>query len=61
MCYLLKIFLSSIPSDSATMHDTAASPVTLTEVLNISRILSTANMMPIASKVSQIAAISVLI
>ena len=39
-----------MPSDSATMHDTAASPVTLTEVLNISKILSTANMIPIASK-----------
>ena len=47
--YLLNIFLSNKPSDSATIHATAASPVTFTEVLNISRILSTARIMPMAS------------
>lgn len=32
------------------MQATAASPVTFTDVLSISKILSTANMIPIASK-----------
>ena len=44
------MLLSKRFSESATIHATAASPVTLTEVLIISRILSTAKMMPIASK-----------
>ena len=47
--YLLNKFLSINSSESATMHATAASPVTFTEVLNISKILSTARIIPMAS------------
>ena len=43
------MFLSKSPSEFATTHATAASPETFTEVLIMSRILSTAKIKPIAS------------
>ncbi|GIT32747.1 MAG: hypothetical protein Ct9H300mP3_02780 [Gammaproteobacteria bacterium] len=46
----LKVDKSSSFSDLATIHETAASPHTLTAVLIMSKILSTANIKPIASK-----------
>ena len=51
------MFLNTISSkefsDLATTQATVASPVTFTDVLIISRILSTANIIPIASKEDQ--------
>ena len=48
--YLLNASLSKRFSELATTQATAASPVTFTEVLIMSKILSTAKIKPIASK-----------
>ena len=47
---LLNTISSKESSDLATTQATVASPVTFTDVLIISRILSTANIIPIASR-----------
>ena len=50
LLYLLNTSLSKRCSEFATIQATAESPVTLTEVLIISKILSTAKIKPIASR-----------